>query len=113
MARIKTYVKDTVITDGDKLLGTDATNNNRTVNIEVGSLKTYMEDNAEFNSETTVFNQSSASNTWTIPHNLGKYPSVYTEDSSGNIIIGQVDYQNDNSLTITFSADTTGVASLN
>ena len=113
MARIKTYVKDTVITDGDKLLGTDAANNNRTVNIEIGSLKTYMEDNAEFNSDTTVFNQSSASTTWSISHNMGKYPSVYTEDSSGNIIIGQVDYQNNALLTITFSAATAGVAYLN
>jgi len=113
MARIKTYVKDTVITDEDKLLGTDAANNNRTVNIEVGSLKTYMEDNAEFNSATTTFNQLSASDVWSITHNLGKFPSVYTEDSSGNIIIGQVDYPNNNSITITFSAATAGVAYLN
>jgi len=113
MARIKTYVKDTVITDGDKLLGTDAANNNRTVNIEVGSLKSYIEDNAEFNADTTIFNQNTASNVWTIEHNLGKFPSVVAFDSSDNSIIGEVDYQNNNSLTITFTAPLTGTAYLN
>lgn len=113
MARISTYVKDNAISDDDKLLGTDEINSNRTVNITVGSLRTFMEENAEFDGETTIFSQTVASNTWSINHNLEKFPSIATVDSSGNLIIGEVNYQNNNSLTITFSAPLTGTAYLN
>lgn len=113
MARIKTYVKDTVITDGDKLLGTDAANNNRTVNIEVGSLKTYMEDNADFNATTTTFSQNTAASVWVIPHNLDKFPSVTVVDSANDVIIGDINYDSSDSLTISFSSETSGKAYLN
>jgi hypothetical protein len=113
MARISTYIKDNAITDGDKLIGTDAANKGRTVNITVGSLKTFMEENAEFNGETTIFNQNTASSIWTVEHNLEKFPSVTAIDSSGGLIIGEINYQNNNSLTINFSAPLTGTAYLN
>lgn len=113
MARISTYVKDSNITDGDQLIGTDAANKKRTVNITVGSLKTFMEENAEFISETTTFSQNTASSIWSITHNMSKFPSVFSKDSSDNVIIGEVDHINNNELTITFSAATTGTAYLN
>ena len=113
MARISTYTKDGTLTEGDKLLGTDAANKGRTVNITIGDIKTFMENNAEFNSDTTIFSQNTASDVWSITHNLEKFPSVYSKDSANNVIIGEVEHTNNNTLTITFSASSTGTAYLN
>lgn len=42
---------------------------------------------------TYVFTQGSPSDTWTIHHAMGKYPSVTIEDSTGEIIIpAAIDY---------------------
>lgn len=60
-----------------------------------------------------TFTQSVAANTWSITHNLGKYPSVTVVDSGGNVIIGDVAYDSVNALTCTFSAPFSGKAYLN
>lgn len=59
------------------------------------------------------FNQSSASNNWTITHNLNSYPSVTVVDSSGNVVIGAITYVNANEITISFSSSFSGKAYLN
>ncbi len=56
---------------------------------------------------------SSPNTTWTINHNLGLYPSVTTVDSSGDVIIGEVSYTNNNTIVITFSEAVSGKAFLN
>lgn len=58
-------------------------------------------------------NQIMSSNTWLIVHNLGKYPSVNILDSSGNNVIGEIEYIDENSIIISFSAEFTGKAYLN
>jgi len=113
MPRINTYVSDTTITANDKLIGTDQDNNNRTVNITIDSIKEYVEDNADFVASTTTYVQSIASDSWAITHNLGKFPSVYTVDNSDGVMVGEIIHQNNNKLTITFSAPVTGTAYLN
>jgi hypothetical protein len=60
-----------------------------------------------------VFNQMSASNTWNITHNLGKYPAVTIVDSAGNVVVGEVDYLNTNSIRVTFIGSFAGKAYLN
>lgn len=60
-----------------------------------------------------TFTQSVAANTWSITHNLGKYPSVTVVDSGGNVVIGDVAYDSVNALTCTFSAPFSGKAYLN
>lgn len=62
---------------------------------------------------TYVYKQLSPAASWTITHNLGKYPSVSVADSAGNTVIGEVNYVNENSLVVTFSAQFAGVAYLN
>lgn len=57
--------------------------------------------------------QSSASTTWTITHNLNTYPSVTVVDSSGSVVSGDVQYLDEFSLRITFSAQFAGKAYLN
>lgn len=58
-------------------------------------------------------NQTSPSTEWTITHNLGKFPSVSVTDSSGNLWQTEVDYVNQNSLIVRFSAAFSGKAYLN
>ena len=51
---------------------------------------------------TYTHNQSSTSDTWTITHNLNRFPSVTVVDSTNTIVIGTVVYNSVNQLTITF-----------
>lgn len=57
--------------------------------------------------------QASAADTWTVVHNLGKYPSVNVKDSGGDEVEGDLTYTNVNSLVLRFSAAFAGVAYLN
>lgn len=60
-----------------------------------------------------VHNQITTSATWSITHNLNKYPSVSVVDSGKNWVIGDVQYINENQLTVTFNAAFSGKAYLN
>ncbi len=60
-----------------------------------------------------TYEQVSASNTWEIQHDLGKKPSVSVVDSGHNMVLGQVEYIDNNNLTITFTASFSGKAFLN
>ena len=51
---------------------------------------------------TYTHNQSSTSDTWTITHNLNRFPSVTVVDSADTIVYGTVVYNSANQLTITF-----------
>jgi len=57
--------------------------------------------------------QGVSSATWTIAHNLGKYPSVTVKDSAGSIVIGEIQYNDNNNITLTFSGAFSGEAYLN
>ena len=64
--------------------------------------------------------QSSASNSWTVNHNMGKYPSVSivecdpsANETDGDLVIGEVTYNSINQLTIKFAAAISGVAYIN
>lgn len=57
--------------------------------------------------------QSSASDTWTIAHGLGKYPSITIVDSAGDEVEGNVNHVSVNQVVISFSAAFSGRAFLN
>lgn len=57
-------------------------------------------------------NQISASNTWTINHGLGFYPSITIFDSSSQQVEGAVTHTTTNTTTIQFSASISGTAYL-
>lgn len=57
--------------------------------------------------------QNLSSSSWTINHGLNKIPSVVVKDSAGSMVIGDIDYVNTNTLTITFSGSFSGEAYLN
>jgi hypothetical protein len=61
-----------------------------------------------------VFVQGVPSAAWSITHNLGKFPSVSVVDSGDTSVLGgQVEYIDNNNLTITFIAAFAGKAFLN
>lgn len=61
---------------------------------------------------TFVFDQPTASARWVIQHNMGHFPNVSVVDSGGNEVVGEVNYQNENALTVTFSGAFSGKAYL-
>lgn len=63
--------------------------------------------------KTYIHQQDVASSSWLIVHNMGKYPSVTVFDSSGRQFLGDVQYTDQNRLTVTFHADFSGKAILN
>lgn len=60
-----------------------------------------------------LHNQLQSSKEWIINHNLEKYPSVTVVDSAGTIVVGEVNYLNENQVIITFSGAFSGKAYLN
>jgi len=63
----------------------------------------------------TVYNhvQSTASQTWTIVHNLGRqYPQVIAFDTDGTQIVGAISYPSANVLVIEFNTPVSGTAHL-
>ena len=60
-----------------------------------------------------VYNQTSASDSWVITHNLNKYPSITIVDSANNIVIGDITYTSLNEVVIKFIGAFSGKAFLN
>lgn len=50
---------------------------------------------------------------WQIEHNLNKYPSITVVDTANNVIYGEVNYNDFNNVTITFTSSVTGYAYFN
>lgn len=59
-----------------------------------------------------TYTQAAASATWNITHNLHFKPNVTVFDSSGGMVEGNIVHLSDNSLTISFSAQISGTATL-
>ncbi len=62
--------------------------------------------------QTSTWVQSVSASTWTITHNLNRYPSVDVVDSGGDVCIGDVKYIDANTLTVSFSGAFSGKAYL-
>lgn len=60
-----------------------------------------------------VHEQAIASDTWTINHNLNKYPSVTLTYTSGEVFIANTEYTSLNQIIIRLDAATSGYAYLN
>ena len=60
-----------------------------------------------------IHTQSQSLNTWVIAHNLGKYPSVTVINSAGDEVVGDVKYDSQNQVTITFKGAFKGTAIFN
>ena len=107
MPRIKSFPTDSTINDNDKLIGTDSQTGD-TKNYKVGDLKDHIKS-----ARLHIHHQNNASTTWVINHNLNKFPSVSVVDSANTTVEGGIQYNNQNTLTLTFSASFSGKAYLN
>ena len=113
MPRLKNISVDSVITNDDKLLGTDGSTG-KTKNYKMEDLKAFIKKERLY-----THHQNSASNTWTINHNTESFPSVSLKFSSSYEIyenvgaFAGVKYDNNNTITITLAAAESGYAYLN
>jgi hypothetical protein len=60
-----------------------------------------------------VFSQAAATSTWTVQHNLNKFPSCTMVLSTGQQGYGDVTFIDENNLTITFASAESGKAYIN
>ena len=60
-----------------------------------------------------IHNQTSPASTWTVAHNLNKYPSVSVVDSAYEEVIGEIEYLTPNTLEVRFTAPFSGQAYIN
>lgn len=58
-------------------------------------------------------NQTTSAVSWTINHNMNKKPSVTVVDSANTYVLGEVEYLDSNSLTVSFKNAFKGKAHLN
>lgn len=91
--------------------------NARMVDTVTGSdlIRVTREDNTVIlTSQTYVFVQAIASDTWIINHNLNKAPSIYVVDSAGHMQIpDDIKVDDLNTITVKFIAGFSGTAYLN
>jgi hypothetical protein len=57
--------------------------------------------------------QNTPSATWTASHNLGKKPAVVVVDSADEVVYGEINYTDDNTVTLTFVGAFSGRAYFN
>jgi hypothetical protein len=62
---------------------------------------------------TYLHTQSVPASTWTVVHNLGKFPSTTIFDSTGDIVAAPVNYVDTSTAIISFSGATAGRAVFN
>lgn len=71
------------------------------------------ENKLEFVKREYIHDQGTPSSVWNITHGLKKErPTVKAESSAGTVVVGQVDYIDDDTLTITFNHAFSGEASI-
>lgn len=68
---------------------------------------------AEKNPAQFVHNQQVASTEWAIQHNLGKFPTVTIVDSGNTVVVGDIQYIDENNLKCIFNYKFSGKAYLN
>ena len=64
------------------------------------------------NTRRHVHTQASPSEEWVIEHTLGGKPSIMVVDSADTVVIGEVTYNSNTQVTVTFTAPFSGYAYL-
>jgi len=60
-----------------------------------------------------IHTQSTASDAWVVNHELNKKPSVTVVDSANNVVLGDIEYIDNDNVRITFNSQFSGKAYLN
>ena len=79
--------------------------------LTLGDLVTHIQDGLSVSDKN--YSQAFNGSTVVVNHNLGKKPAVTVIASSGDEVYGQIVYNSDNQLTLTFSASFVGVVYCN
>jgi len=95
------------VSNGDLILTTAGTSGPATLTDGILNVPVYQSD------QTYVFVQSVPSTTWTITHNLNKYPSVSVVNINNVVMYGEITYLSPSQLQIEFSAGFSGKAYMN
>jgi hypothetical protein len=111
--RLDSLIQDTIETDFYDANFTLVKHNGSLVSEEYYGIAAVPVPVSQSGDKHFTYTRLSASNTWTITHNLDKFPSVSVVDSGNNVVIGDIQYTNTNELTITFNASFSGKAYLN
>ena len=82
------------------------------VNQDAPNLVTVRAGSSTSNTRRHVFEQGQAAATWVITHTLGGKPSVTIVDSADTHVFGEVTYNSNSQITVTFSAAFSGKAYL-
>ncbi len=90
-----------------------SSNSNNPVSFSAGRKRVFITVEENRLDVAYTHDQAVADTTWTITHNLNKYPSVTLVDSSGRQVFGGIVYLTSNSVEVTFSAAFGGKAYLN
>ena len=97
-----------ILAEGEPSLETD------TGRLKFGDGTTAYNSLPYFDSDKTFnFVQGVGATTWTINHNLGKFPSVSIFDSADTPLKGQIEHTDNNNLEINFNKNISGKAYLN
>lgn len=113
MPRISSYPADNTVTDTDLFIGSDAGDGLATKTYSAVSVADYLFGTGRFAATTYTHTQGTASTTWTITHNLERFPSITVIDTGGNQIFAQAQFIDENQIILTFSSAFTGKAYLN
>ena len=110
MPIITTYpFKQAPLNKEDEIIISDSQSNDPRFKTKTTNLKAI----GSFSSDSFDFTQGVPSATWTINHDLDKFPSVTVVNESKEVMIGNIQYVNNNTVIITFSAPFSGDAYLN
>ena len=60
-----------------------------------------------------VHDQAIPALVWNVPHLLGKKPSVLVVDTADTVVVGKIEYIDNNNVTLTFNASFSGYAYFN
>lgn len=77
---------------------------------KIAELEIEIEEGADKN---YIHKQQSASDTWTVVHNLGKFPSITVVDSAGTVVTGEIILQTTEQAVISFNGAFSGKAYCN
>lgn len=76
--------------------------------------KDYVDEQVQIHQdEYYVHTQILAASVWDINHNLGKKPTVVVVDSGDNVVLGDIEYVDNDNVLLTFTVDFGGKAYLN
>ena len=67
----------------------------------------------ELNISTFTHNQLSPEKEWNVVHNLNRFPTVSVVDSGGSVVLGDIQYIDENQIKIIFATSFSGKAYLN